>query len=453
MKKRVLTALLATLMIGSTFVGCGGSGSEAAAEDDGTVSGTITVGGWPSGDDAFKAAEEGFHEQYPDVTIEYNFTDTTSYFQSLQTALAAGSDADDVAMVEGNSIGQVRNSTALEDLSQDPYNADEYADDFVGLKWSQGWNLAGDRLVGLPWDIGPCTYFYRRDVYDAAGVTSDPDELTELMSTWDGVLQVAEQIHSYSDSTWFYPNASYMVTLLFMNRDYFSEEDLSFNIDREGIEDAYNAALTIRQNGWDANTSDMWCAEAYAGYADGSIASVATGAWFGGFLKTDIDPDGSGNWGITALPAGMPAVNWGGSYLVMPSQGENKAAAWAFMQYMLTTAQGQNDMFVAVDYYPGFIPAWDDTEIYEAEDPYFAGQQTKVLWTEIANAFPQDVFTTVADGNAEDSLYQSINGSLQAGDDWATARQKAIDAVNAAAAESLEQQKGYMQDAGVWNGD
>lgn len=450
MKKRVLTALLATLMIGSTFVGCGG-GSDSGSAEEGTASGTITVGGWPSGDDAFKAAEAGFKEKYPDVTIEYNFTDTTSYFQSLQTALAAGSDADDVAMVEGASIGSVRNSTALEDLSKEPYNATKYEEDFVGLKWNQGWNLAGDRLVGIPWDIGPNTLFYRRDVYDQAGVPSDPDELTELMSTWDGVLEVAEKVHAVSDSTWFYPNASYMVTLLFMNRDYFSEDDLSFAIDRDGIEEAYNAALTIRQNGWDANVADMWCAEAYAGYADGSIASVATGAWFGGFLKTDIDPEGSGNWGVTKLPAGMPASNWGGSYLVMPSQGENKTTAWAFIEYMLTTAEGQNTMFEAVDYYPAYIPAWDDAEIYEAEDPYFGGQKTKELWTEIANAFPQEVFTTVADSTAESALYQSINGSLEAGDDWATAREKAITAVQNECAEALEQQKGYMQDAGLWN--
>lgn len=44
MKKRVFTALLATLMIGSTFVGCCG-GSDSGSAEEGTVSGTITVGG------------------------------------------------------------------------------------------------------------------------------------------------------------------------------------------------------------------------------------------------------------------------------------------------------------------------------------------------------------------------------------------------------------------------
>lgn len=34
---------------------------------DEKISGTIEVGGWPSGDDAFEAAMEGFNEQYPNV--------------------------------------------------------------------------------------------------------------------------------------------------------------------------------------------------------------------------------------------------------------------------------------------------------------------------------------------------------------------------------------------------
>ena len=57
---------------------------------DEEISGTIEVGGWPSGDDAFEAAMEGFNEQYPNVEVELVFTDTTAHHQSLQTALAAG---------------------------------------------------------------------------------------------------------------------------------------------------------------------------------------------------------------------------------------------------------------------------------------------------------------------------------------------------------------------------
>lgn len=65
----------------------------------------------------------GFNEQYPDIKVELQFTDTTSHHQALQTALAAGTDAPDVAMVEGAYIAQYRDSSALTNLLEEPYNA------------------------------------------------------------------------------------------------------------------------------------------------------------------------------------------------------------------------------------------------------------------------------------------------------------------------------------------
>lgn len=449
MKKRILTALLATLMVGGTLVGCGGnpSGGDKPAGDE-TPSGKIVVGGWPSGDDAFKAAEAGFKELYPEVEIEYQFTDTGAFQQSLQTALAAGAEAPDVAMVEGASVGQYQNSPALENLLEEPYAAESMKDDFVEMKWNQCYSLDGTRMIGLPWDIGPTSYFYRRDVFKDAGLPSEPDEVFELMSTWDGVLQVAEAIYKPGER-WFYPNASYFYTLMFMNRDFFNEKDLSLRMDREGDIAAIEAALEIRKNGWDANTVDMWSTEAYAGYADGSIASVATGAWFGGFLKTDIDPEGTGNWGITALPGGIPATNWGGSILVLPSQSENKTAAWAFIKYMMTDTTAQNKMFEAVDYYPALKPAWEDKAIYEAEDPYFGGQKTKEVWIDIAEKFPTDVFITLMDSTAEGALYTAVNAGLEAQAAPEQIKTDAAAAVETSVTEQKAQQTQNMKDAGL----
>ncbi|MFR3321967.1 MAG: hypothetical protein ACLTSZ_13550 [Lachnospiraceae bacterium] len=46
---------------------------------DEEISGTIEVGGWPSGDDAFEAAMEGFNmSSTRNVEVELVFTDTTA---------------------------------------------------------------------------------------------------------------------------------------------------------------------------------------------------------------------------------------------------------------------------------------------------------------------------------------------------------------------------------------
>lgn len=448
-KHRMTSIMLSTVMATGLLAGCGSSGgdsSEAKTSADGKPAGKIVVGGWPSGDEAFEAALEGFNQEYPDIEVEFQFTDTTSHHQALQTALAAGSGAPDVAMVEGAYIAQYRDSSALTNLYDEAYNAKELQDDFVAYKWDQAVSSDGSRLVAIPWDIGPCTYFYRTDIFEECGLPTDPVEVAEMMSTWEGVLEVAEKV-SIPGERWLLPDASYMYFELFCNRDYY-DEDLNLKLEREGDLDCLNAVIKMRENGWDMNV-DMWSNEAYAAYADGTCVSVATGAWFGGLLKTDIDPQGSGHWGATTLPGNVKSSNWGGSFLVIPEQSKNKEAAWAFVKYMLATEEAQNTMFEAVDYYPAYMPAWENTEIYEAEDPYFGGQKTKKLWAEIA-AELEPVNTTIMDTAAEGCIYSSVNSGLDQELNAEEIRDLVAKDIENATAELKQQQIQTLKDAGVW---
>lgn len=93
-KKGLACVMVATMTIG--LAACGGSNgggddvSEADFSDPESIKGTITVGGWPSGDDGFKAAMDGFNKEYPNIEVEWQFTDTTAHHQALQTSLSAG---------------------------------------------------------------------------------------------------------------------------------------------------------------------------------------------------------------------------------------------------------------------------------------------------------------------------------------------------------------------------
>lgn len=423
-----------------------GSETSSSGEIDKNIAATITVGGWPSGDDAFNAAMAGFNAEYPNIKVELQFTDTTTHHQNLQTSLAAGSGAPDVAMVEGAYVAQYRNSAALVDLNT--YGAQNYANDFVSFKWDQCASDDGTAMRLIPWDIGPCTMFYRTDVFEKAGLPTDPDEVDKLLSTWDGVVSAAEAIKDKTNA-WFCPDVSYFYQLLFCNRDYY-DENLDLKLDRDGGIDCLNAVIKMRQESLDMNV-DMWSTEAYAAYADGTVATVSTGAWFGGFLKTDIDPNGSGHWAVCNLPAGIGAKNWGGSFLVIPEQSQNKDAAWAFVSYMLATAKGQNDMFQAVDYFPAYTPAYEDP-IYDEADEYFGGEKTKTLWANIAKQL-EPVYTTQMDTTAEGQIYTSVNQGLQEGLDAEGIRDLLATNIESATAELKEQQIQTLKDAGVWKGN
>lgn len=439
--KRVLALAMTTAMAASLMTGMAVRAEEGSEE----ISGTIEVGGWPSGDDGFEAALEGFNELYPNVEVEFVFQDTTAHHQALQTSLAAGDGAPDVAMVEGAYIAQYKDSPALTNLYD--LGVEELKDDFVEFKWDQAVSSDGSRMVALPWDLGPTLFYYRTDVFEEVGLPTDPKEVEELMSTWDGVLEVAEKV-SIPGQRWFLPSAAYPYQWLFINRDYY-DEDLNLILEREGDIECLEACLKIRENGWDMNV-DMWSTEAYAAYANGSCVCVAAGSWFSGFFKTDIDPDGAGHWGATVLPAGMAPTNWGGSFLVIPEQSENKEAAWAFVKYMLATTEAQNTMFKAIDYFPAYKPAWDAApELYTDGDDYFGGQAPNAIATEIAGQVPV-VNNTIMDTTAEGYLYSSFNAGADAGETPEQIRERLAADIEAACAELKEQQIQILKDAGVW---
>ena len=153
-KKGLACVMVATMTIG--LAACGGSNgggddvSEADFSDPESIKGTITVGGWPSGDDGFKAAMDGFNKEYPNIEVEWQFTDTTAHHQALQTSLSAGDGAPDVAMVEGAYVAQYRDSSALTNLLDEPYNAGELKDDFVAFKWDQCQSADGTAMRLIP---------------------------------------------------------------------------------------------------------------------------------------------------------------------------------------------------------------------------------------------------------------------------------------------------------------
>jgi multiple sugar transport system substrate-binding protein len=90
-----------------------------------------------------------------------------------------------------------------------------------------------------------------------------------------------------------------------------------------------------------------------------------------------------------------------------------KDAAWAFIKYSMATKEGQNGMFAAVDYFPGYIPAWDDP-MYNEADPYFGGQKTRELWVNISKNV-QVTFSTLMDATVEDILNNEVNSGLNQG--------------------------------------
>jgi len=434
----MLVFMVAILVLST---GCSKKGSSGGSE---TV--TIVVGGWPNADIAFKAALPGFNAEYPNINVEIEMADNNAYHQALTTALAAGNGAPDVAMINGAYISNYRDYPTFVNLLDSPYNAEQYRKDFAAFKWDQVYSLDKKKFIALPWDLGPVTFFYRVDIFKECGLPTEPEDVARYMSTWNGVLDVARKVH-IPGQRWLLNEATGFYTLLFGNSDFYNE-DLSLRLDREGDIECLNAVIEMRKNKLDMNVS-MWAPEGVAGIDNGAVVSVTIGGWFGGLLKNDFNPSGTGNWRITTLPGNIGSSNSGGSYMGIPAQSKHPAEAWAFIKYMLATKKGQNDMFMAVDYFPCYKPAWDDP-FYNEPDPYFGGQKVRALWKKIAGELNQGFFNTIMDVTVEGILSDSVTASIEKGLDANGIKAQLRRDIEMGTAELRRQQIQNLRDAGLW---
>ncbi len=396
--------------------------------------GEILVWGWPAADQAFAAIMEGFNKEYPDIEVSVEMIPGMAggTRDALAAALAAGSGAPDISMIEINDIGRFVMQGGLVDLKQPPYNAGKYENDFVPYKWQQGLTLDG-KLLAFPWDIGPAGLFYRRDIFEAAGLPSQPEEVAELLSTWQGYLDTGEKVNDPDNNIFWTDNISNIPYIYFAHKNFF-DEDLNIAFNNPRTLEMFEYALEGRRANLDARVPP-WTQEWYTALGSGQIATTIAGSWFGGFLKSWIDPEGLGNWGVVPIPED-PLQNWGGSFLAITEQSQNKEAAWAFIEYAMANADAQNRMFISVDYFPAYLPAWENP-LYEEGDPYFAGQKTRMMWVNIASS-EGNVFTTPLDSAAEGAFNAEVGKMLDQDLDPELTLENAVKAVEDAIAKDKE---------------
>jgi len=406
MKKALSIVLVSLVSFSLAFAG-GQGDSKAAAPDK--MSGTIIVGGWPSGDKAFQAIIPMFNQKYPNIKVELQFQQSADHHKKLLTALAAGAGAPDVAMVEARYIGMFRDKRGFVNLLDKPYDVKRYEKEFVDYKWQMANSLDGKQMIGLPWDIGPLSMFYRKDIFKDAGLPYEPEDVQKLFSSTEGFLTAARKVY-VPGKRWLIGNAADVFMVRKANRDWYNE-DLSFRFEDAESLKSLEIAAAIRKEGLDAKVlrnSNEWIAMV----KQGQVAVDMSGSWFGGFLKTFIAPETAGKWGIVRVP-NVEVPNWGGSFLAIPEQSKNKEAAWAFIEFALATKEAQNAMFKAVDYFPAYKAAWDDP-VYQAADPFYDNQKTRLLWIDISKA-TKPSFVTIMDAQTEAIMRSAISTGLDQG--------------------------------------
>ncbi len=378
----------------------------------------ITVGAFPDADRALQLLLPAFHELYPDILVEIQSLGFDDHHTAMINSMAAGADLPDVVMVEIDYIARFTTMGAFVNLLEQPYNAGRYAEDFIPYKWAQGHTTDG-RLMAMPKDIAPASVFYRRDIFEAAGLPSTPEEVQKLLSTWEGFIETGKILTRDASGDgridhWMLADAGELAHVI-RRADHlgFFDEQGQPIVNRESLVYGVTIAQQARQAGLDARIGS-WTTEWYEAIRRGTTATVVSGAWMGGHIRGWIAPETEGLWGVVSLPDSMYA-NYGGSFLAIPESSKNKDAAWKFIEFVTTKTESQVHMFNSSNIFPALIEAASD-EVMDYEDPFFAGQKVRLLWVDVANKIPS-VRVNRFDTVANELFGQALTAVLQEGAD------------------------------------
>ncbi|MFN2490340.1 MAG: sugar ABC transporter substrate-binding protein [Actinomycetota bacterium] len=338
---RWIAALLALGLVATACVQSGGSGGEGATQageeveprtaKEPTEPTTITFASWVGESPQMKKFAEAFHEEYPNITIEFQNVPAERATDKLLTQVAGGNPPD-VAFMDQAAVEDFASRNALVNL--DAYIAGSEViepDDYIaGFKDAAEYK---ESMFGLPFDGETTGLFYRTDLFEQAGVDAPP-------KTWAELEDTAAQLTNEADKTYgwilFAPESQYYwYPFLWQNGgDLLSEDGQEIAFDSPEAKEAADFYVGLRDySPPDYLNSNSW--DGRVAFATGKVAMYMAGAWFGGEMKTSF-PKITGKWDVAPLPEGPEgcATTLAGDTLVVFDSSQNQDAAWLWTEFL-----------------------------------------------------------------------------------------------------------------------
>lgn len=368
MKKRLLTTLLAAVMVASSAV-------PVAAEEEPV---TLTYWGWDS--NYYQPMMDAYSATHPNVTFEATATEFGDMLPKVQQALASGSELPTIIPMNIILIANWKELDIAENLLDYGLDTSVYNPALIEAATNEE-----GALIALFESISPAGIAYKRDMAKEYFGTDDPAELQEMFSTFDDYVEKGKEVAEKSNGEVFmFHSGQAVAEWLYFASDVANVTDDTINM-TEKMTDVMGKLIQLR----DAGAVDTYAngtPEANATYAGKNHIFYPCPDWALTYYIEENDPDGAGNWGLIKAPTGY---NHGGTALGISSSAsdEQKAVAYDFITWCISSEEGAT---IARDK-AGYIT--QDSTIATAEfckrsdEAFFGGQNISDLYySEIASS-------------------------------------------------------------------
>ncbi|MNM40786.1 Lactose-binding protein precursor [compost metagenome] len=377
--KMLLSGLFAASMLLSA---CSGSNSQNASSSGGTQQGggekvKLVVWIWEQAKAGIDLNMDRFKEAYPNIDVEFQTMKSTDLYQKYLVSSNTDDAVPDVLALESTNLSQMVQINSLLDITD---RVAPYKDKIVPYKWKDA--TMDDKVYAMPWDSGPVVMFYRNDLFEKAGLPTDPDEVASKLKTWNDYYEAAKLVKEktgafmYGDSK---TNSSNRVfeSMMWQRGLWYFDENGKVAVDSPEVKEIADYLIKMQKEGlvYDARANtDPWG----NAISQGQIATVVGGSWHDATIEKQYSPQDSGKWSVTTMPKWSAddqygGANQGGSNLAINKNSKHADEAWKFIEFMLGNEESQTKMMLEAGLFPSLTTVYT-TSAMDKQFDYFKGQ-------------------------------------------------------------------------------
>jgi cellobiose transport system substrate-binding protein len=308
------------------------------------------------------------------------------YKTKLLTSLAGKSLVPDIVGLNDDVATYFPNADQFLDLHE--LGADKFKPDFLEWKWKLG-ITPENRMMAYPMDTGPTALFYRRDIFEKAGLPTEPADVAAAAPQWDDFIALGKKVKQAVPGSAITDNITsvYQYALAQLPKRYMTP-DGAYIGDGDHIRQAWDLAVRVVKEGLSANAQDG-STDANAVVTNGRLVAFVGAVWWAQLGPKNAAPKTKGLWRVTPAPGGPG--NRGGSFLAITKYCKDPEAAFAFITW-LESARNQAQSFLDPVLFPSTPASYDDPKM-SGPDPFFGGQQIVDVFAESAKKYPGTYFS------------------------------------------------------------
>lgn len=314
--KKITLLILIIMMVMGTLVAEGQSEAPAETQE---LKGEFL---WWSFFDQAPFLKAAFEEAYPDITVNLELFGGGEYQTKLMTTIMSNQGVPDLMDLEEGYVYKFIESPMIADLTK--LGGEALVEDYYPWAAAMGRNSDGV-LKGISDNVSPVAFWYIRDAMEKWLGTSDDVEISEMLSSWDKIIEVAKDVKEKSGgSVYLLPNLGEIVKVEGYSITPFIR-DGKFSIAPEWYE-LIALMRTLNDEGLVANLGS-WSGEWATAWNNGELLIRVMPSWD---FFTNWDKN-NGNVGVAKPPENSYE---GGNFRAIYEGSNKKALIMEFLKFM-----------------------------------------------------------------------------------------------------------------------